>query len=174
MGRSFIRPEHQRSFTGLLLLWKGIGRYVVRDPDCATLFGPVSISAEYRTASQQLMVAFLKQNLGRHPFARWVRPRTPFRERPSRVIRRGVADLGTLEEASQFIAEIEGDGKGVPILLRQYLKLGGALLGFNVDPEFANVLDVLVLVDLRRTPEATLRKYMGADGATAFRARHSG
>ncbi len=174
MGRSFIRPEYQRSFTGLLLLWKGIGRYVVREPECATLFGPVSISADYHTASQQLLVAFLKHNLGRHRFARWVRPRTPFRERPSRVIRRGAADLGSLDEVSQFIAEIEADGKGVPILLKQYLKLGGALLGFNVDPEFSNVLDVLILVDLRRTPAATLAKYMGPDGARSFVAHHGG
>ena len=39
----------------------------------------------------------------------------------------------------------------MPILLKQYLRLGGRLLGFNVDPEFSNVLDVLIMVDLRRT-----------------------
>ncbi len=38
----------------------------------------------------------------------------------------------------------------LPILLRQYLKLGGRLLGFNVDPDFSDVLDVLVMVDPRQ------------------------
>ncbi len=172
MGRSFIQPRYQKSFAGLLLLWKGIGRYVVRNPECTTLFGPVSISADYRSASQQLMAAFLKQNTYHHPWSKWVRPRSPFKEKPSRVIRRGAADLRDLEEVSRFIAEIEADNKGMPILLRQYLKLGGRLLGFNVDPKFSDVLDVLVMVDLRETPIRTLARYMGRDGAAEFLARH--
>ncbi|RLE29501.1 MAG: hypothetical protein DRJ61_14445 [Acidobacteria bacterium] len=60
----------------------------------------------------------------------------------------------------------------LPILLRQYLKLGGRLLGFNVDPNFSDVLDVLVMVDLRQTPGRTLARYMGRDGAEAFLAHH--
>jgi putative hemolysin len=74
MGRSFIRPEYQRSFSGLLLLWKGIGRYVMHNPEAPILFGPVSISADYRTASQQFIVSFLKSNNFRHEWSRWVRP----------------------------------------------------------------------------------------------------
>ena len=173
MGRSFIRSEHQRSFTALLLLWQGIGHYVLRHPECATLFGPVSISADYASASQQLIAAFLKQNAFRHPWSRWVRPRSPFRNRTSRVIRRGVADLRDLDEVSHFISELESDGKGVPILLRQYLKLGGRLLGFNVDPGFSNVLDVLVMVDLRRTDRRILDRYLGPDGAARFLTHHA-
>jgi len=172
MGRSFIQPRYQKSFAGLLLLWKGIGRFVVQNPKCTTLFGPVSISADYRSSSQQLMAAFLKQNTYHHPWSKWVHPRSPFKGRPSRVIRRGVGDLRDLEEVSRFIAEIEADHKGMPILLRQYLKLGGRLLGFNVDPDFSDVLDVLVMVDLRKTPIKTLARYMGRDGAAAFLAHH--
>ncbi len=172
MGRSFIQPRYQKSFSGLLLLWKGIGGFVVRNPECTTLFGPVSISADYQSSSQQLMAAFLKQNTYHHPWSKWVHPRSPFKERPSRVIRRGVADLRDLEDVSRFIAEIEADHKGMPILLRQYLKLGGRLLGFNVDPAFSDVLDVLVMVDLRKTPIKTLGRYMGRDGAAAFLAHH--
>ena len=172
MGRSFIRIEYQKSFAGLLLLWKGIGEYATRHPECATLFGPVSISANYHSASQQLIAAFLNQNAYTHPWSRWVHPRSPFRERPSRTIQRGVTGLRDLEDVSRFIAEIEADGKGVPVLLRQYLRLGGRLLGFNVDPDFSDVLDVLIMVDLRTTPPRTLARYMGRDGAAAFRAHH--
>ena len=55
--------------------------------------------------------------------------------------------------------------------LKQYLKLGGRLLGFNVDPEFSNVLDVLIMVDLRRTSRKILNRYMGREGAAAFLAQ---
>jgi len=38
MGRSFIREEYQRRPTSLPLLWRGIGRYVVRFPQYHQLF----------------------------------------------------------------------------------------------------------------------------------------
>jgi putative hemolysin len=174
MGRSFIRPEQQRSYGGLMLLWKGIGRYVVREPRYATLFGPVSISADYQSASQQLIVAFLEQNRYVHEWSRWVRPRVPCRRGAARELRSGLAALRDLDDVSAFIAEIEADQKGVPILLKQYLRLGGRLLGFNVDPEFSSVLDVLIMVDLRRTEPKILARYMGREGAESFLRGHAG
>jgi hypothetical protein len=33
---------------------------------------------------------------------------------------------------------------------------------------FANVLDVLIMVDLRQTPRHTLMRYLGGDGTKAF------
>jgi putative hemolysin len=172
MGRSFIRSEYQKSYASLLLLWKGIGRFVLRDPRYATLFGPVSISADYQSASQRLIVAFLEQNKYVHEWSRWVRPRTP--TRPGRASGYGLspAQLRNLDDVSSFIAEIEADHKGVPILLRQYLRLGGRLLGFNVDPAFSNVLDVLIMVDLRHTDPKILGRYMGREGVARFRASH--
>jgi len=168
MGRSFIRPEHQKSYTGLMLLWKGIGHFVLRDPRYTSLFGPVSISAEYRSVSQQLIVAFLEQNRYAHDWARWVHPHEPCRRDRARDYRSGLAKLRDLDDVSAFIAEIEADQKGVPILLKQYLRLGGRLLGFNVDPAFSNVLDVLIMVDLRQTAPKILSRYMGRDGARSF------
>jgi hypothetical protein len=42
------------------------------------------------------------------------------------------------------------------------------LLGFNVDPEFANALDGLILVDLTKTEPKLLERYLGKAEATAF------
>ncbi len=47
------------------------------------------------------------------------------------------------------------------MLLKQYLKLGGQILGFNVDPDFNDALDGLVRVDLSQVPFKTLAQYMG-------------
>ena len=174
MGRSWIRTEHQRSYAPLLLLWKGIGRYVVRHPRYVTLFGPVSISAEYRSMSQKIIVAFLERNRKSTEWARWVRPTNPFREARRPGVAPGPSHLRDLEDVSTFIAEIEADQKGVPVLLKQYLKLDGRLLGYNVDPAFSSVLDVLIAVDLRRTDPRILERYMGRDGAARFREAHGG
>jgi putative hemolysin len=170
MGRSFIRPEYQKSYAGLVLLWKGIGQFVVRNPRYTTLFGPVSISSSYRSASQRLMVSFLEQNKYAHEWSRWVRARIPVSTERTVPGRLHPSQLVNLEDVSSFIAEIEADHKGVPILLKQYLRLGGQLLGFNVDPQFSNVLDVLVMVDLRRTAPKILTRYMGRDGVSRFQA----
>ncbi len=40
LGRSFIRPEYQKSYSALLLLWKGIGYYVSKKPAVQSPFRP--------------------------------------------------------------------------------------------------------------------------------------
>ncbi len=51
LGRSFVRSEYQKNYLALLLLWKGIGQFVARNPHYQRLFGPVSISNEYNEFS---------------------------------------------------------------------------------------------------------------------------
>ena len=41
-----------------------------------------------------------------------------------------------------------------------FQKLGGVLLGFNVDPEFSDALDGLILVDLKKTEPKLLKRYL--------------
>lgn len=175
MGRSFVRQEYQRSYTPLLLLWRGIGAYVREHPEYKILFGPVSISNEYHPNSRQLIVHFLKEYCRAEDLARFVRARSPLRTRP---LQGWNSDLENsiawdIEDLSAFIADIETDQKGVPTLLRQYLKLGGKLLGFNVDSNFSNALDGLIVVDLVKTDPRLLERYMGKEGAAAFLRYHA-
>ena len=58
----------------------------------------------------------------------------------------------------------------MPVLLKHYLKLGGRILGFNVDPNFSHVVDGLILVDLLETEPRFLQRYMGKDQADSYRA----
>jgi hypothetical protein len=136
------------------------------------LFGPVSISREYSRASKALMVSYLEARRGE--LACQVAPRRQFRAGRLRGCDAGLLAplLRNLEELSEVVAELEADGKGVPVLLRQYLQLGGTVLAFNVDRAFSNVVDGLVVVDLAGLNPAVLDKYLGRDGAAAFRAAH--
>lgn len=174
LGRSFIRPEYQRQYAPLLLLWKGIARYVAARPDTPVLFGAVSISNAYNHASRELIYSFFESRRQGDALAEFVQPRSPFR--PGRLGRwdcRTVSHvLRDLEELSEPIADVELDGKGLPILLKQYAKVGGKLLGFNVDRKFSDVLDGLVVVDLRQTDAGVLDRYMGKEAAGAFRKMH--
>lgn len=171
LGRSFIRPEYQRSYQPLLLLWKGIGAYVAANPRYNVLFGPVSISANYTTASRQLLVDFLSANNFMPELARHVRPRRPFKG----LARRGCQTLTLIQEPGQvthLLEQLEGNSKGMPVLLRQYLKMGGKLLGFNIDAAFANVLDGLIMIDLTKTDAAVLSRYMGRETSAKFLTYH--
>jgi putative hemolysin len=169
LGRSFVRPEYQKNYLPLLLLWKGISRFVVNNPQYKFLFGPVSINNEYHTISQQLMVATLKFNNYLPDLAKLVKPKNPYPTRPINGCDfRAMRIIQDVNEVSDLIADIEVMNKGIPILLKQYLRLGGKILGFNKDPNFSDVVDALILVDLTQTPIPLLERHMGKDGVKSF------
>jgi putative hemolysin len=174
MSRSFVIPEYHKSYTPLLLLWKGIGQFVVRFPRYKILFGAVSITNEYKSYSRQLMTAFLKNNSFLTDLAEMVRPRRPFFQKsiPEFETRKAANWPEDIEELSSWISDIETDKKGVPILLKQYLKLGGKFISFNIDPSFGNVLDGLIMVDLTQTNPKILKRYMDPQGLAVFQEYH--
>jgi putative hemolysin len=177
MGRSFIRPEYQKTYSPLLLLWKGIGSYIARHPRYRYLFGPVSISRAYRDSSRQLMTSSLTRYFLMNELAALVEPRLPVNLKPLALKgarRRREPLFGeTMEGISELVADLEEDRKGIPVLLRQYLNLGGRLLAFNLDPQFSNVVDGLVLVDLLETDQKQLVRYLGSAGSETFRNHHT-
>ena len=171
VGRSFVRPDQQRAYSSLMLLWKGIGAYVARHPQYRVLFGPVSISNDYHPLSQQIIVQFLRRTSMEPHRASQVKPHRPFPS-PDKATQLIDLDVSDLRIIANLLHTVEGEDKGLPVLLRQYLKLNGRILGFNVDPNFNNAIDCLLWVDLAKTDASLLRKYMGHDGAVRFRGYH--
>jgi putative hemolysin len=172
LGRSFVRQEDQKAFAPLLLLWRGIGAYVARNPRYRMLFGPVSISNEYQSISKQLMVRFLLANRAGHDAV--ATPHNPFAVKAiagcdDAAIR---SLLGDCDDASSLVADLEPDEKGMPVLIRQYLKLGAEYLAFNVDPAFANCVDGLIVVDMAKAEAKQLDRYLGKEGRASFLAYH--
>jgi len=173
LGRSFIQPAYQRNYSSLLLLWKGIGQVVARTPRIRYLFGPVSVNDAYQQISRELMVACLTSREYLSDLSRLVTPRRPPAKMKSREFDSPLARtvIRELEEVSSLIADVESDQKSLPVLLKQYLKLGGKLLCFNIDPAFSYVMDGLILVDLTQTEPKILERYMGKSEAVMFRER---
>lgn len=174
LGRSFVTPAYQRHMQPLALLWKGIADFIAERPQYRRLYGPVSISQDYTPISRNLIVEFMEREL-RHPtLARFVKPRNPFSSDPIGGLEAAQisASLASIREVSARVAESEADGKGIPILLKHYLRMNATLLSFNVDPDFSNALDALVLVDLVDAPESLLKLYFGRESARRFLAHH--
>ena len=174
LGRSFVCLQYQRQYAPLLHLWRAIARFVTTRPETPVLFGAVSISNTYNHASRELIYSFFESRKPESGLAEWIRPRRPFRPGALRKwdCQATCGLLRDLDELSEPIADLEADRKGLPVLLRQYAKVGGKLLGFNVDPKFSDVLDGLIMVDLRETNRAVLERYMGKPQAAEFRQHH--
>jgi putative hemolysin len=174
VGRSWVHADYQRSFGPLLLLWKAIGAWVVRFPHYRSLFGAVSISGSYDPRAVQLAVAYLRRHHRDVVLTGLVRPRHPFQcAQGARLLRREIAELAAPGDLDAVMSALGGAGQGLPVLVRQYLRLGGRMLGFNVDPDFGHSIDCLVAIDLRRTEPAVLARYLGRDEAACWLARHA-
>lgn len=174
LGRSVIAEQYQRSMSALLLLWKGIAAYIQRNPQYTHLFGPVSISNDYSHEARQLLAETMTLHHYDIESAKCVTASNPLENKHSAWSTSLLTALGDLQLLSRVIARLD-EGKGVPVLLRQYLGLNGKLVCFNVDPAFNNALDGLIVVDLRGVPKKTLGRYMGfeqADRYLHFHDRH--
>lgn len=169
LGRSFVTPEYQRQGTSLFALWKAIGARLLERLDARWLFGPVSISADYREASRALMSAWLHARAGDERRAPLVRARAGL-DGPAPE----VCDLPTLEALDSAVRTLENGERGVPVLLRHYLGLGGRVAATSVDADFSGVLDVLMCVDLLALPEAPARRYFGEAGTARLTAALTG
>jgi len=168
MGRSFICPEYQRSINNLFLLWKGIATFVSRNPQYTNLFGPVSISSDYSDLSRGLMAGFLQLHHYDKQRAEMVRARNPHKNSQAAFWSKNMLkNISDNQLISKLIYRMEGD-KGLPVLLRQYIGLNGKLVSFNVDKDFNNALDGMIIVDFLKIPEKSLAKYMGKEEANRY------
>ncbi len=174
LGRSFVRREYQKAFSSLMLLWKGIVAFVARHPKYRSLFGPVSISNDYLEASRQLMMRALRASHFDGELAPLISPRCAPRKagRAEWALPEYDAVTGDLEQVSKLVQEIEPDQKAIPVLLRQYVKMGGRILCFNVDPAFNFSLDGFIAISIPDIDPRVLKRYMGTEEFAAYMAHY--
>jgi len=166
MGRSFIISEHQKSFYGLFLLWRGIGEFCVRNPRYRKLYGTVSLSNVYNRRSISLIDRILT------PKTSPASAKTPYKS----IIHSEVLDYLDsynldFKDLSLLVKSTEADGKDLPILLKQYWKLGAQFYITAVDPSFLETPGLLLVVDLPNAPKSSLKMYLeeGMDNYLNFK-----
>jgi putative hemolysin len=166
LGRAVIHPQYQREYAPLMLLWKGIGSFILRHDDIRCLFGPVSLSLDYSPTSLRAVVEYLQEQCGSPELASMVRGR----KLPDRILCAST-DIPLPETTGYnglvaLVRDIEG-GKGIPILFKHYLKLGGKIGAFHLDTTF-HTLDAFLMMDLVDSPRSMLERYMTREGAERF------
>ncbi len=158
LGRSFIVKDYQQKPLPLFLLWQGILHFTRNHTEYRYLLGPVSISNDFSRFSKELIIAFIKKYHFNNELAKMIKPKKRFVvktdiENIEVVLERSANDLQKLDK---YIAGIEPGYIKIPVLLKQYIRQNAKIIGFNVDPNFNNCLDGLMILDLNDLPEQTL------------------
>jgi putative hemolysin len=159
LGRSWIRKEYQQKPLPLYLLWKGILKYLLDNPQYRYMFGPVSISNNFSKFSKSLMVDFISRNHFDYELAQFIKPKNKFKADLSAIDSELLIESSdTLKDLDTLISDIENSHIKIPVMLRQYLNLNAKIICFNIDPKFADCLDGFLLVDMQQIPAEMLEK----------------
>ncbi len=159
LGRSWIRKEYQQKALPLFLLWKGILKFLIDNPRYRYLIGPVSISNTFSKFSKSLIVDYITKHHFDEELAQYVRPRKQFKVDFSSIDAEALmAGEENFKKLDNLISEIETHHIKVPVLLRQYIALNAKIIGFNIDPKFADCLDGFLVLDLEKVPKDVLDK----------------
>ncbi|MGD2119176.1 MAG: lysophospholipid acyltransferase family protein [Chromatiales bacterium] len=171
LGRSFIQPRYwgRRS---LDYLWYGIGAYLQQNPHIKYMFGPVSLSASYPLPARKLIASFYDELFSSD--IELAQPRAPF-EFPRYELfapYRAVSSEGDYKQAFSLLKEtLDSMGVRVPTLYKQYVELcypgGCEFLGFNVDADFSDCIDAMILVHLDAVKEKKRERYINSHVASA-------
>ncbi len=158
LGRTYVVAEYQRHRLPLFLLWKGILHFLLAHPNYRYLLGPVSISKDYSEASKGIIVEFVRRFFFDKKLAALVAPRKAFRPKIKSVDTKLLAEnlRGEFEALESLIETIEPAHFKVPVLFRQYLRQNARFIAFNVDPNFSNCLDGLMILDIAQLPASTI------------------
>lgn len=159
LGRSWIRKEYQQKPLPLFLLWKGILKHLLNNPQYKYLIGPVSISNNFSKFSKSLIVNHITKHHFDHELAQYVKPRKRFKVDFSKIDTEALLGSNdSLKGLDSLISEIETSHMKVPVLLRQYIALNAKIVCFNIDPKFSDSLDGFLVLDLEKVPQEMIDK----------------
>ena len=155
MGRAFVTPAYQRKNVPLLLLLKGIFNTGKRHPNLTKLVGSVSVSRYFSNFSKSLMIGFFNHYFKDEYLFKNIKTRkkyqVPFIEKNIGFILESTnGDIDKLEE--EILALDSDKIKGIPTLFKRYLQLNSKVIGFAVDPDFNDCLDILMYVNFNDLP----------------------
>uniref|UniRef100_A0A7V3E706 GNAT family N-acetyltransferase n=1 Tax=Ignavibacterium album TaxID=591197 RepID=A0A7V3E706_9BACT len=164
LGRSFVQSKYWNSLA-LDYLWQGIGKYLSHNKDIRYLFGPVSLSNNYSSEAKELIIHF---------YSKWfpskknyVNSRNPFTTSESSLINfNKIFNNGDYNKELLILkSQLNNLGHSIPTLFKQYADLcipgGVQFLAYNIDTNFSNCVDALVLLDLNFLKENKRRRYLG-------------
>ncbi|KXF81978.1 GNAT family N-acyltransferase [Enterovibrio coralii] len=165
LGRSFVQPKYwgKRS---LDYLWLGIGAFLAKHPHYRYLFGPVTISNAMPQAAKELLIFFYSTYFG--STASYATSKRPFNldsQKQHELLSQFCGD-DYQQDLKTLKMLLDNLGTAIPTLYKQYSELcepgGVQFLDFGVDPDFADCIDGLVMVDMTKLKEKKRQRYIAS------------
>lgn len=162
LGRSFVREEYQRDVLPLKLLLAGLCVGITEDPAVDCCVGLVTISAAMPDFYKSLIVHFLKRDFQMENAAGFAASRTPFkpdylRVDPDQLLQVPEKDIDAFDRLLSAIS----DGKyRIPVLVRKYFSCGAKVSCVNVDPDFSDSVDSMIVLRLPDFPPASIKSFV--------------
>ena len=163
LGRSFIQPKYWGS-RSLEYLWYGIAAFLLRNPHYRYLLGAVSISNTFSRPAKDLIVGYYQRYYADNNKLS-VASKRPYTldDNACQRINSLFREKTTKEAFAILKAQLRHLGYSVPALYKQYADLtkpgGTRFLGFNIDPDFNDCVDGLVVVDIKEMSTLKRKRY---------------
>lgn len=167
LGRSFVQEKYWGS-RSLDYLWSGIAAFLRRHPEYRYLLGAVSISNDLSMPAKELLVGFYRKYYGYHHNSKdsiKVQCKQPFELSAKAQLHLDELfnELDYKEGFKTLKKQLRYLGYAVPVLYKQYTELtdkgGTEFLGFNIDPDFNDCIDGLVVVDITKITASKKKRY---------------
>ena len=160
LGRSFVQPDYWGT-RSLDYLWFGIAAYLKRFPEVHYLLGPVSLSQSYPSEAKHALVHFYQTHFESETV--WAKAKAPYV--PAKKIKQQKQSYKAA--FSELKAQMKTLGVSVPTLYKQYSEVcepgGVQFVDFNIDADFADCIDGLVVVDVNQLKASKRKRYFGTD-----------
>lgn len=152
LGRAFIVEEYQQKPFSLFLLWQGIYKYLDNHKEIKYLLGQTSIPSTFHPFSQKLIVNHLIKHHSNLKLSKNFIAKNEFDNEQIKIVNDYLNTLGCkdFKRLDDMVRNIEMDGQRIPILFKRYIEQNAKVLGINIDPDFQNSIDVLMLMEVDR------------------------
>ena len=158
LGRSFVSVDYQKDILPLMLLLKGLMETIMRYPNLNYFIGPVSISSWYPKFYQSLMVYYVTTKHTNEEMSKLFHPKTPFVPNFNKCDIKVLMEknMETVDKFDRYVLKLSNGDYRMPTLFKKYLKINSKFLCFNVDPDFNDTLDGLLLLKFTDYPKEEL------------------
>ena len=158
LGRSFVSVDYQKDILPLLLLLKGLMETIMRYPTMNYFIGPVSISSWFPKFYQSLMVYYVTTKHTNEEMSKLFHPKTPFVPNFNKCDIEVLLEknMETVDKFDRYLMKLSNGDYRMPTLFKKYLKINSKFLCFNVDPDFIDTLDGLLLLKFTDYPKEEL------------------
>lgn len=162
LGRSFVQPKYWGS-RALDYLWYGIGAYLKANPQVKYMYGPVSISASLPKIAKDMIIFYYSLYFTSNK--NLLESKLPYQYSVDvKTLKEMFSCSDKKEDFKRLKTALSNMGVAVPTLYKQYSDLcedGGVnFQGFNIDPDFSNCVDGLIVVEIEKIKDKQKSRYM--------------